>query len=238
MDNRNNIDGFDNVVNKPVNNVVNNVVNKPVNNGVNNDNDYHPVDQGVDHEEDNLDIGQKPVKLNMDAPASMVESLNMVWGAPIGGDFMLLSNTIEAGIDKIESQLPVLHPRVGGPGNLGEAPTGGAPPLRAPMGAPKGVSDKTLKIVIIYAPWCGYSIKSLDDFKEMEQKLNKRSNGWTITCELYDSDTSEGKDKVKEYEVKGFPAVFVEVNGSRMEGPRKYDEMVTLINSKTGGTLA
>jgi len=240
MDNKNNIDGFDNagaagVVGKdPVVGIA----------GGSGD-DHHPIKdvQGRQPtDQHDSDIGRKPVKLTMGAPASMVDSLNMVWGAPIGANFMLLSNEVEHGIEqgmnKIETQLPVLHPRVGGVGNLGEEhqeEVHGS----APQGeASQGDGGKTLEVVIIYAPWCGWSKKSLPDFNKMKQNLNTTSNGWTITCVLYDSETPEGKEKVKEYDVKGFPAVFVDINDSRMEGPREYDEMVTLINSKTGGNLS
>ena len=95
--------------------------------------------------------------------------------------------------------------------------------------------------MIVYAPWCGWSKKSLPDFEKMDSTLNSAqpnlTNGWNVSASIYNSETPEGKAMAKELNVKGFPSVFVDVNGTSEEGPRKYEEMINLINSKTGGNI-
>jgi len=201
-------------------------------------------------------IGQAPRKLDMKPPASMVSSMDMLSGAPIGSNYMLLSADMMPGLRSIDSAVPVAYPRSGGPGNLGKDSTDqpplhlgkvstDQPPLHPAAGPVKPVqltgSGKSLKVIIIYAPWCGWSKKSLPDFNKMKDKLNSVSpsdvNGWSVSCELYNSEETVGKQKAKEYDVKGFPSVFLEVDGSRIEGPREYDKMIDLVNSKTGGNI-
>jgi thiol-disulfide isomerase/thioredoxin len=116
----------------------------------------------------------------------------------------------------------------------GEGPTEG-PTERGPT------QEGEVKVSIIYAPWCGWSKKSLPDFKKMDSTLNgltdSKSNGWAVSAEVYDSDTPEGQEKVKEYDVEGFPTVIVEVNGQKQDGPRDYDEMMELVSGITGGQI-
>ena len=94
---------------------------------------------------------------------------------------------------------------------------------------------------IVYAPWCGWSKKSLPDFEKMDEKLNNLSpsetNGWDVSCNIYDSETPEGKQKAKDLDVKGFPSVLVNVNGEHTEGPRGYDDMISFINEITGANI-
>jgi len=187
-------------------------------------------------------IGQVPKKLAMNPPASMVTSMGMISGAPVGSNYMLLSADMMPGIRSIDSAVPVAYPRSGGYGNLGKDSTDKPPPQTDPVKPVQlSGSGKSLKVVIIYAPWCGWSKKSLPDFNKMKDKLNSVSpsdvNGWSVSCELYNSEDSVGKQKVKEYGVKGFPSVFLEVDGSRVEGPREYNKMIDLVNSKTGGNI-
>ena len=232
------------------------------------DSGYHGSVDHSDTIDEHKPIGQVPFNIQMNTPASMDESMNMLSGAPVGapveGDFMLLSNDISSGVNVINSQVHVDYPRVGGPGNLGKglyddddddddddgeyAEYGSHSDYDGSVvdhgsiehSASSG-SGKSLDIVAIWAPWCGWSKKSLPDFEKMEQSLNSlpssATNGWDVSFKLYNSEKPDGKDMVKQYEVKGFPSVFVEVDGSRMEGPRDYDEMVSLINSKTGGSI-
>ena len=75
----------------------------------------------------------------------------------------------------------------------------------------------------------------------MEDKIKsvstQETNGWSVSFEMYNSEDAVGKQKVKEYEVKGFPSVLVEVDGQRKEGPRDYSKMIDMINSVTGGNI-
>lgn len=196
-------------------------------------------------------IGLKPQKLKMAPPMSMSDSMGMLSGAPANMEnYMLLPTDMGMGIRTIDSKLPMPYPRVGGTGNLG-GDLGSVPaqvPVRdkkEPVPAqsldkpPQGANE--LKAVIIYAPWCGWSKKSLPDFEKMDDTLNStqahQTNNWNVSCEVYNSETPEGKAKAKEYDVKGFPAVFIEENGKREEGPRSHDEMIKVINKKTGGNI-
>jgi len=234
--------------------------------------DSAPVDfDSDDKKEDNViddtvlhqgPIGRVPKKVDMKPPGSMTESLNMLQGAPLGDNYMLLSADMMPGIKTLDSAVPVAYPRVGGHGNLGkDSPDQEEDSYQGPDHAPYQGPDqglgqdqelgqeqgqvsgtgKSVKVVLIYAPWCGWSKKSLPDFEKMEDKLNgvpkAESGGWDISCELYNSEDPVGKRKVEEYEVKGFPAVFVEVDKDRQEGPREYSEMIELVNSVTGGKI-
>lgn len=186
-------------------------------------------------------IGQVPRKVPMAPTKSMVGSLEALQGAPIGDDFMLLSADMVPGIKTMDSNVPVAHPRVGGYGNLGKDGTDASSESVPNVGGGGGGAGKSLKVIVIFAPWCGWSKKSLPDFKKMEDKLNsvstQQTNGWSVSFEMYNSEDAVGKQKVKEYEVKGFPSVLVEVDGQRKEGPREYSKMIDMINSVTGGNI-
>jgi len=253
---------------------------------------YEGTDEGEGNErivQDYEVVGQKPQKVTMGAPRSMIHTMGTLMGAPVhtgdmaADDYMLIGK--DQGVySAIGADLPSPYPRVGAPDNLGqdtdfvskllednssigsysgettyhefgeggegEGGEGGVgegeveyeeedrqPRAQKAQQSPGG----ELRVVIIYAPWCGWSKKSLPDFKKMDTKLNSLSdaetNGWAISAEVYNSDKPEGKEKVKEYEVEGFPSVVVEVNGQKQEGPRDYDEMIELVNSITGANI-
>jgi len=208
-------------------------------------------------------IGQEPYKIEREPPSSMRASLESLRGAPLDmPDYMLIHDKV-AVRSVVPADLPVAYPRVGAADNLGidtdykqvmdskdakfepanihetnkhhelissESDKGSIKPSVKPSG--------TFKTVIIYAPWCGWSKKSLPDFEKMDSKLNNipksQTNGWDVSCDLYNSETPEGKKAAKDYKVQGFPAVFVEVNGDRQEGPREYGEMMKVASEVTG----
>jgi len=200
-------------------------------------------------------IGQVPQKVTMEAPSSMMSSLESLQGAPTDmKDYMLLHENVDV-YDVVSADLPVAYPRVGAPDNLGRDTSFQEDEVDTPLHQAYDVDDKhssvdvdskspgvvgvgTFKAVIIYAPWCGWSKKSLPDFEKMNNTLNNlpadQTNGWDVSCELYDSDTSEGKKKVKEYGVDGFPSVTVEVNGEKQEGPRGFEDMMDMMHGITG----
>jgi thiol-disulfide isomerase/thioredoxin len=193
-------------------------------------------------------IGQQPVKVAMAPTESMGGSLEELQGAPVGDDYMLLSANMVPGIQTIDSNVPVAHPRVGGVGNLGKDGSHmmhdsatGSDTGSATGSVGSGSGSGSVKVVVIYAPWCGWSKKSLPDFEQMRETLDgvskQETNGWDVSFEMYNSEDATGKQKVKEYEVEGFPSVLVEVNGQRKEGPRDYGEMMKMINSITGGNI-
>lgn len=226
------------------------------------------IDTAPQQQQQPKPIGQVPRKVEMRPPVSMMGSMEVLQGAPIqGGDYMLLSADMMPGSRTVDSAVPMAYPRVGGVGNIGKdsldiqepepgtAHPGGGDPVGgvhrgrgaavggvAVGGADVGGKKKgSIKIVIIYAPWCGWSKKSLNDFEKMKDNLNLpasgATNGYDVSCELFNSEEPNGKQKAKEYEVKGFPSVFVEVNGDRKDGPREYSKMVDMVNSITGGNI-
>ena len=222
----------------------------------------------VEVNQDYVPIGLQPMAVEMDAPPSMNSSLQMVSAAPANMDSYMLLDDSGPVHDVVVADLPVAYPRVGSADNLGQdtlhpqgqggddgvgigalddSDTHASVDSDVGVGSP-GVSGSgtvagagEFKAVIIYAPWCGWSKKSLPDFEKMDGKLNSLSssetNGWNVSCEVYDSETPEGKAKTKEYEVGGFPTVITEVNGKRNDGPRDYNEMVRLVNETTGGKI-
>jgi len=96
------------------------------------------------------------------------------------------------------------------------------------MTGPKNIAQgvmEDLKLILVYAPWCGHSKKMLPDFEKVKSEFHGQViNGKRIHVIMYNSDVD--KDMVKEYGAKGFPALFVEKNGSRESFPhRTYDKI-------------
>ena len=95
----------------------------------------------------------------------------------------------------------------------------------------QGGDKGELKIILVYAPWCGHSKKMLGDYERVKSEFDgKVVNGNKVSIIMYNSDVD--KDKVKEYGVKGFPTLFVEKNGNRQPFPhRSYDKISEYIKS-------
>ena len=93
------------------------------------------------------------------------------------------------------------------------------------------VAKGDLKVILVYAPWCGHSKKMLPDYEKVKSEFHgKVVNGKQVSIIMYDSDVD--KDKVKEYGVKGFPTLFVEKNGVREPFPhRSYDKIAEYIKN-------
>jgi len=202
-----------------------------------------------DDQEKYVPIGLKPQKLSMQPPSSMSSSMDMLSGAPADlQDYMLLPLDVIQGSKTFDSRVPMPYPRVGGVGNVGkdlEQPHHGLGQEQAPQEQAQqeqAQASGNIAVDIVYAPWCGWSKKSLPDFEKMNEKLNNLSsnetNGWNVSCNLYDSETPDGKKKAKELDVKGFPTVLVNVNGKQEDGPRGYDEMIKYINEVTGSNIS
>jgi len=287
VDNTNNIEGYAEIGKEPIHH-------KQEQPGHDEQRGYGDDDNGTDEGnertvQDYEVVGQKPQKVTMDAPPSMMPTMGTLMGAPVGTgdpttmeDYMLIGK--DQGVyDVIGADLPSPYPRVGAPDNLGQDTDFVSELLEddGVMGTYSGdvsyhefgrdgrderdedddddyddrvvqptqearedrdaSSGGELRVIVVYAPWCGWSKKSLPDFTKMDSKLNSLStaetNGWSVSAEVYDSDTPEGKEKVKEYDVEGFPTVIVEVNGQRQDGPRSYDEMMELVSSITGAQI-
>lgn len=94
-----------------------------------------------------------------------------------------------------------------------------------------GKPMKELKIILVYAPWCGHSKKMIPDYERVKNEFDGTVvNGNKVSIIMYNSDVD--KDKVKEYGVKGFPTLFVEKNGVKESFPhRTYDKIVEYIKS-------
>tara|TARA_B100000131_G_C18084445_1_gene599523 strand:+ start:619 stop:1527 length:909 start_codon:yes stop_codon:yes gene_type:complete len=82
------------------------------------------------------------------------------------------------------------------------------PEVKGVESAPEG----DLKVILVYAPWCGHSKKMLPDYEKVKAEFHgKTVNNSKVSIIMYNSDVD--KEKVKEYKVKGFPTLFVEKNG-------------------------
>ena len=126
----------------------------------------------------------------------------------------------------------------GQPGMGAQAAMGGQPGMgaQAAMGGQPGMGDQgggkgELKIILVYAPWCGHSKRMLGDYERVKSEFDGQVvNGNKVSIIMYNSDVD--KDKVKEYGVKGFPTLFVEKNGNRQPFPhRTYDKISEYIKS-------
>ena len=69
---------------------------------------------------------------------------------------------------------------------------------------------KEVRMIMLFAPWCGYSKKARPAFEQLIEKYHGQTlNGVMIKVILYDTD--KRKDVVEKYKVKGFPSYFLEV---------------------------
>ena len=71
----------------------------------------------------------------------------------------------------------------------------------------------------------------LPDYEKIKAEFDgKTINGKKININMYNSDVD--KDKVKEYDVKGFPTLFLERNGNRVPfAHREYDKIKSALES-------
>jgi thiol-disulfide isomerase/thioredoxin len=117
------------------------------------------------------------------------------------------------------------------PSNKG--PMGPDRPMAAPpQGDPQetGSAQNELKIVLIYASWCGHSKKMLPDFAKIESEFNNKTINGTLV--IIEKHTDENKELVKEYGVKGFPTLFSVKNGTRSPlNERTYEGLKSHIES-------
>ena len=104
-------------------------------------------------------------------------------------------------------------------------------PPRAPMPSKGKVGANEVNLVLVYAPWCGYSKKMIPDYEKVKAEFDgKTINGKKINIIMYNSDVD--KAKVKEYQVKGFPTLFFESNGKRETFPhREYSKIKAFLES-------
>ena len=91
---------------------------------------------------------------------------------------------------------------------------------------------KTLNIIMVYAPWCGWSKKALPDFDRLIRDYNgKTMNGTLVQVIKYDSEVDT--EMVKKYDVEGFPSFIMEkvtTNTTTEEiNERTYDGLVSII---------
>ena len=91
---------------------------------------------------------------------------------------------------------------------------------------------KTLNIIMVYAPWCGWSKKALPDFDRLILDYNgKNMNGTLVQVIKYDSEVDT--EMVKKYDVEGFPSFIMEkvttTTTTEDINERTYDGLVSII---------
>lgn len=184
------------------------------------------------------DPNMKPIKMKMAAPPSMTEEYAVLSGSPIktDGDYLLLDPSLrsKASIDTfkpISGQVVTDRPTAGkldvvldkqmvGLGQMdmmGPTKTIGRAPSSLGQAQGKGQGKgqgqgkyKELRLIMLFAPWCGYSKKARPDFeKVIEQYHGQLVNGTMVKVLLYDTD--KRKDMVEKYKVKGFPSYILEM---------------------------
>ena len=100
------------------------------------------------------------------------------------------------------------------------------------MKKPSKGTNKQLNIIMIYAPWCGWSKKALPDFDKLIKDYNgKIINGTKVNVIKYDSEVD--KDMVKKYEVEGYPTHILEIvtttTTKEIINERDYNGLVSVI---------
>lgn len=149
--------------------------------------------------------------------AMIFKPFDEVWNPgfmPLDMVFKNVQKSLGSIIDKEKTMGPDRPMGSSGPSPSGPSPSGGS----------------EVNLVLVYAPWCGHSKRMLPDFERVESEFNgKTINGKTINIMKY---TDEDVDKVKEYGVKGFPSLFLEMDGNRESFPhRTYDKISEFLNN-------
>jgi thiol-disulfide isomerase/thioredoxin len=83
-------------------------------------------------------------------------------------------------------------------------------------------SNKEMKLVLFYAPWCGHSKNMLGDYEAVTQKYNnKEINGVTLSIIKVDMEANKEGAKPYNVDIRGFPTLytFVEENGKLVSQP-------------------
>ena len=90
--------------------------------------------------------------------------------------------------------------------------------------------DKTVKVTMVHADWCGFCKKAKPEWDKLVSEFQgKQLMGYKL--HLQDLEEKRDKDKIKsEYPVKGFPTYFVEIDGNKKEfNSIKRDDMLDKI---------
>ena len=93
--------------------------------------------------------------------------------------------------------------------------------------------QKTAKITMVHAEWCGFCKKAKPEWDKLTSEFNGKSlMGYKL--DFQDLEESRDKDKISsEYQVNGFPTFFVEIDGKKMEfNSIEKEDMVGKINAK------
>lgn len=91
-----------------------------------------------------------------------------------------------------------------------------------------GSSD--MEVTICKAEWCGHCKKAMPEFEKLVAASPiALPNGKKATIKMLDSDAN--KDELKEFNVRGFPTIFVKANGEQLEypGERTFDGVMEYI---------
>ena len=133
----------------------------------------------------------------------------VVTDRPTAGKLDVVLDKQMMGVGQIDS---VGSAGLAGPAKtIGRAPSGPGPGQGQGQGQGQG-KHKEVRLIMLFAPWCGYSKKARPDFeKVIEQYHGQMVNGTMVKVLLYDTD--KRKDMVEKYKVKGFPSYILEMEG-------------------------
>jgi glutaredoxin len=96
----------------------------------------------------------------------------------------------------------------------------------------EGFEDAAKTITICKADWCGHCKKAAPEFKKLiSASPITLKDGTKATVTILDAD--QDKDKMKQYNVRGFPSILVN-DGSRMidyPGERTYNGVIAFLNN-------
>lgn len=206
------------------------------------------------------DPNMKPRPVKMSAPPSMSEEFAVLSGSPIkvDGDYLLLDTGLRdmasvSGVKSVSGQVVTDRPTAGkldtvlskqmmGVGHMDSlgvpSEMGSKPSMTQQRTGPpsKKGKYKEVRLIMLFAPWCGYSKKAKPDFDKMIQNHHgQMKNGTMVKIFLYDTD--KRKDMIEKYKAKGFPAYFLELEGhdgnveTKPINERSYDKLEQTILS-------
>lgn len=96
-----------------------------------------------------------------------------------------------------------------------------------------GGKDDITKVILFKASWCGHCKRLVPIWNTLTDKEKYPDYSKKLDFIVYDSVTD--KEKIKEWDISGFPTIMIVKNGIANEynGPREMQDMIDLFDTLT-----